>query len=42
MGPAQLSPALIRFGVFEADFCVGELRRNGSPVRLAPQPFQRS
>jgi len=40
MGPAQLSPALIRFGVFEADFCVGELRRNGVRVRIQDLPFR--
>jgi DNA-binding winged helix-turn-helix (wHTH) protein/TolB-like protein/Tfp pilus assembly protein PilF len=30
----------VRFGIFELDSAAGELRRNGSPVRLAPQPFQ--
>ena len=32
--------AVLRFGIFELDGAAGELRRNGSVVRLAPQPFQ--
>ena len=35
-----MEPATARFGIFELDPAAGELRRNGSPVRLAPQPFQ--
>jgi TolB-like protein/DNA-binding winged helix-turn-helix (wHTH) protein/Flp pilus assembly protein TadD len=31
---------VIRFGVFEADLCTGELRRKGRLVRLQEQPFQ--
>jgi DNA-binding winged helix-turn-helix (wHTH) protein/Tol biopolymer transport system component len=31
---------IVRFGVFEADLKTGELRRNGSKVRLQEQPFQ--
>ena len=31
---------MVRFGVFEADLQAGELRRNGSRVRLQEQPFQ--
>lgn len=30
----------LRFGVFEMDLRAGELRRNGSLVRLQPQPFK--
>jgi DNA-binding winged helix-turn-helix (wHTH) protein len=30
----------LRFGVFEMDIRAGELRRNGSLVRLQPQPFK--
>jgi len=30
----------VRFGIFEADLQTGELRRNGSRVRLQEQPFQ--
>jgi hypothetical protein len=32
MGSAQAPPALVRFGVFEADLRAGELRRNGVRV----------
>ncbi|HWY68909.1 MAG TPA: winged helix-turn-helix domain-containing protein [Terriglobales bacterium] len=32
--------AVVRFGVFEVDLRAGELRRNGSKVRLQEQPFQ--
>jgi DNA-binding winged helix-turn-helix (wHTH) protein/TolB-like protein/thioredoxin-like negative regulator of GroEL len=31
---------VLRFGIFELDEAAGELRRNGSIVRLPPQPFQ--
>lgn len=30
----------IRFGVFEADLCAGELRKQGVKIRLQDQPFQ--
>ncbi len=30
----------IRFGVFEVDLAAGELRKNGSRIRLQEQPFQ--
>jgi TolB-like protein/DNA-binding winged helix-turn-helix (wHTH) protein len=40
MGSAQVPPALVRFGVFEADLRAGELRRNGSRVRLQDLPFR--
>lgn len=30
----------IQFGEFEIDTVAGELRKNGAPVRLAPQPFR--
>lgn len=40
MGSAQLTPDLIRFGVFEADLRTGELRRNGVKVRLQDLPFR--
>jgi len=30
----------VRFGVFEVDLLAGELRRNGSKVKLQEQPFQ--
>jgi DNA-binding winged helix-turn-helix (wHTH) protein/TolB-like protein/Flp pilus assembly protein TadD len=36
--PAQ--PGVLRFGIFELHEASGELRRNGSLVHLAPQPFQ--
>src|SRR6185436_620683 len=31
---------LLQFGIFELDLKAGELRRNGSKVRLQEQPFQ--
>ena len=31
---------LLRFGVFEVDLVAGELRKNGSRLRLQEQPFQ--
>ncbi|MGB9074804.1 MAG: tetratricopeptide repeat protein [Terriglobales bacterium] len=40
MGSAQAPPALLRFGVFEADLRAGELRRNGVKVRLQDLPFR--
>jgi DNA-binding winged helix-turn-helix (wHTH) protein/tetratricopeptide (TPR) repeat protein len=40
MGSAQAPPALVRFGMFEADLRAGELRRNGDRVRLQDLPFR--
>ena len=40
MGPAQASPILIRFGVYEADLRAGELRRHGGKVRIQDLPFR--
>jgi TolB-like protein/DNA-binding winged helix-turn-helix (wHTH) protein len=40
MGSAPPPPALIRFGVFEADLRAGELRRSGVRVRLQDLPFR--
>jgi serine/threonine protein kinase/Tol biopolymer transport system component len=37
-GDAQ--PSDLRFGAFELDFRQQELRKEGLPVRLAPQPFK--
>src|SRR5258708_7631249 len=31
---------IVRFGVFEADFRAGELRRNGMRVKIQEKPFQ--
>ena len=42
-GPQSMNdpePSTIRFGVFEANFRSGELRRNGVRVRLQDQPLQ--
>ncbi len=40
MGSAQQAfPAIVRFGVFEADLRVGELRRSGVKVRIQDLPF---
>ena len=38
--PRPMKPTLVRFGVFEVDLRAGELRRNGSKVKLQEQPFQ--
>ncbi|MBV9308134.1 MAG: winged helix-turn-helix domain-containing protein, partial [Acidobacteriaceae bacterium] len=32
--------SVLRFGVFEMDLALGELRKNGIPVKLPPQPFK--
>jgi DNA-binding winged helix-turn-helix (wHTH) protein/Tfp pilus assembly protein PilF len=40
MPSAPLSPAVVRFGVFEADLRAGELRRNGAKVRIQELPFR--
>jgi Tol biopolymer transport system component/DNA-binding winged helix-turn-helix (wHTH) protein len=40
MGDGSRSVQIVRFGVFEADFETGELRRNGVKVPLQGQPFQ--
>lgn len=40
MGSAQMRPALIRFGIFEADLRAGALRKNGVRVRLQDLPFR--
>ena len=37
---APESSRIVRFGVFEVDLEAGELRRNGTQVRLQEQPFQ--
>jgi len=38
--PASPAGRIVRFGVFEVDLLSGELRKNGSRVRLQEQPFQ--
>jgi DNA-binding winged helix-turn-helix (wHTH) protein/Tol biopolymer transport system component len=38
--PEMDGNSIVRFGIFEADLLSGELRRNGSKVRLQEQPFQ--
>jgi len=40
MDSAQASPALVRFGVFEADLRAGELRKSGVKVRIQDLPFR--
>jgi Tol biopolymer transport system component/DNA-binding winged helix-turn-helix (wHTH) protein len=38
---AETTPGpVVQFGIFEADLRAGELRRNGSKIRLQDQPFQ--
>ena len=39
-GQSQLSGKIFKFAVFEADLASGELRKNGTRVRLQEQPFQ--
>ncbi len=34
------NPHLLRFGIYEADLRSGELRKNGSKLKLQEQPFQ--
>src|ERR1700732_1498727 len=34
------APSRVRFGVFDFDTASGELRRDGVPVRLQPQPAE--
>ena len=38
--PPVNGDSTIRFSVFELDLKAGELRRNGSKIRLQEQPFQ--
>ena len=38
--PASHAARVIRFGIFEADLSAGQLRKNGSKIRLQEQPFQ--
>jgi cholera toxin transcriptional activator len=38
--PSNSDARLLRFGVFELDRTAGELRKNGTRVRLQGQPFQ--
>ena len=40
MGTFVSSPTLVRFGVFEADFRSGELRKSGAKVKIQELPFQ--
>jgi DNA-binding winged helix-turn-helix (wHTH) protein len=37
---ASPSPRRVRFGLFEADLAAGELRRQGTKIRLSAQPFE--
>ena len=38
--PGNRSSGITRFGVFELDLAAGELRKNGTKLRLQDQPFQ--
>lgn len=38
MATPSETPGCVRFGEFELDYRVGELRHNGAPVKLQPQP----
>jgi len=40
MPEASSAGKIVRFGLFEADLLSGELRKNGSLIRLQEQPFQ--
>ena len=37
---SEKGPRSLQFGIFEVDLLAGELRRNGSKVKLQGQPFQ--
>ena len=38
--PPASSEQIVRFGIFEANLSLGELRKNGAKIRLQEQPFQ--
>lgn len=40
MAFSQVSPARVRFGVFEADLRAGELRKSGIKIRIQDLPFR--
>jgi DNA-binding winged helix-turn-helix (wHTH) protein len=40
MAEARNSASKIQFGVYEADLCTGELRKQGRKIRLTGRPFQ--
>ena len=40
MRSTYASPAVVRFGVFEAELRAGELRRSGVKVRIQDLPFR--
>src|ERR1700746_138459 len=40
MPEGRFSGKTVRFGVYEADLATGELRKNGTLIRLQEQPFQ--
>ena len=40
MDSPQMSPNVVRFGVFEADLRAGELRKSGVKVRIQEMPFR--
>jgi DNA-binding winged helix-turn-helix (wHTH) protein len=40
MPDASSTTRIVRFGVFETDLITGELRREGTKIRLQEQPFQ--
>jgi cholera toxin transcriptional activator len=40
MADAHSARATVRFGIFEADFVAGELRKRGVKVKLQEQPLQ--
>jgi TolB-like protein len=40
MSQPSASRRVVKFGIFEADLCAQELRKNGVKLRLAGQPFQ--
>ena len=40
MRSTHASPAIVRFGIFEADICAGELRRSGVRIRVQDLPFR--
>ena len=40
MSSPQGAPRRLRFGLFEVDFSMAELRKQGRKIKLQEQPFQ--
>jgi len=40
MEDVSKTPRMVRFGLYEADFAAGELRKNGARIKLQDRPFE--